>query len=89
MAWAEEQSWFGLEDSVIEAEEEQQNLLENQLCHYLSKITVVCVLVKSTIDSRSYFLRHCHLKQIVWYWHCNVFFNSRLRLPSCCYFLHP
>lgn len=31
MAWAEEQSWFGLEDSVIEAEEEQQNLLENQL----------------------------------------------------------
>lgn len=31
MAWAEEQSWFGLEDSVLEAEEEQQNLLENQL----------------------------------------------------------
>lgn len=31
MAWAEEQSWFGLEDSVLEAEEEQRNLLENQL----------------------------------------------------------
>ena len=31
MAWAEEQSWFGLEDLVLEAEEEQQNLLENQL----------------------------------------------------------
>lgn len=31
MAWAEEQSWFGLEDSVIEAEQEQEHLLENQL----------------------------------------------------------
>lgn len=31
MAWAEEQSWFGLEDSVLEAEEKQQDLLENQL----------------------------------------------------------
>lgn len=31
MAWAEEQSWFGLEDSVLEAEQEQEHLLENQL----------------------------------------------------------
>lgn len=31
MAWAEEQSWFGLEDSVLEAEQEQEYLLENQL----------------------------------------------------------
>ena len=31
MAWAEEQSWFGLEDSVLEVEEEQRNLLEKQL----------------------------------------------------------
>lgn len=31
MAWAEEQSWFGLEDSVLEAEEEQQDLLQKHL----------------------------------------------------------
>lgn len=31
MAWAEEQSWFGLEDLVLEAEQEQEHLLENQL----------------------------------------------------------
>ena len=31
MAWVEEQSWFGLEDSVLEAEQEQEHLLENQL----------------------------------------------------------
>ena len=31
MAWAEEQSWFGLEDSVLEAEQEQEHLLENKL----------------------------------------------------------
>ena len=31
MAWAEEQSWFGLEDLVLEAEQEQRDLLENQL----------------------------------------------------------
>jgi hypothetical protein len=31
MSWAEEQSWFGTEDLVLDQEEREQELLENHL----------------------------------------------------------